>query len=121
MPNRITLLLLLSLLFLLALTDLWMGTVNISPLDWPSILMGRDDHPGWRDILVEIRLPRVLTGILAGAGLAVSGLLMQSLFRNPLAGPDVLGISSGAGLMVALVVLGGMSLGSAYWTTALAA
>ena len=56
-------------------------------------------------IVMEFRLPRALTAVIAGAALSVSGLLMQTLFRNPLAGPDVLGISSGAGLGVALTVL----------------
>src|SRR5690606_9291066 len=60
-----------------------------------------------RTIVLELRLPRALAALLSGAALAVGGLLMQTLFRNPLAGPFVLGISSGASLAVALVVLGG--------------
>lgn len=63
-------------------------------------------------ILDGIRLPRTLTAMMAGAGLSLSGLMLQTLFRNPLAGPSVLGISSGAGLGVALVLLGGISIGA---------
>ncbi len=60
----------------------------------------------WRYIILNYRIPKAITAILAGAGLSISGLLMQTLFRNPLAGPYVLGISSGASLGVALLVLG---------------
>ncbi len=67
---------------------------------------GRAGDPGWSSIVLLFRLPRVLTALTAGAGLALSGLMMQTLFRNPLAGPSVLGISSGASLGVALVVMG---------------
>ncbi|NIU01719.1 MAG: iron chelate uptake ABC transporter family permease subunit, partial [Nitrosopumilaceae archaeon] len=59
----------------------------------------------------KIRLPRTVGALIGGAGLAVSGLLLQSLFRNPLAGPGILGITSGASLGVAILVLGGMSAG----------
>src|SRR5690606_239705 len=60
----------------------------------------------WRYIIVNYRLPKSLTAILVGSGLSLSGLLMQTLFRNPLAGPFVLGISSGASLGVALLIMG---------------
>ena len=60
----------------------------------------------WEYIIINYRLPKALTAILVGMGLSVSGLLMQTLFRNPLAGPDVLGLSSGASLSVAFVILG---------------
>jgi len=59
-----------------------------------------------RQLLINLRLPRAITAILAGAALSVSGLMMQTLFRNPLAGPYILGVSSGAGLGVALVTMG---------------
>jgi iron complex transport system permease protein len=72
-----------------------------------ALLGGPVSDPVWRDILWQLRLPRCLTAMLAGAGLAVSGLLMQTLFRNPLAGPYSLGISAGATLGVALAVLAG--------------
>ena len=66
-----------------------------------------------RHILLTLRLPKMLTAILAGMALSVSGLMMQTLFRNPLAGPYILGVSSGAGLGVALVTIGGISAGMA--------
>ncbi len=64
-----------------------------------------------RHILLTLRLPKMLTAILAGMALSVSGLMMQTLFRNPLAGPYILGVSSGAGLGVAVVTIGGMGVG----------
>lgn len=88
------------------LLDLSLGSVKIPPGDILKILSGgTPERASWANILWLFRLPKAITAILAGAGLAVSGLLMQTLFRNPLAGPSVLGISSGASLGVALVVL----------------
>ncbi len=82
------------------------GSVAIPWLDVVHILSGGDvDNPAWAGIVMRIRLPKALTAILAGAALAVSGLLMQTLFRNPLAGPFVLGVSAGASLGVAIVLL----------------
>jgi iron complex transport system permease protein len=74
-------------------------------------------------ILWQFRFPKAMTCILAGAGLAVSGLLMQTLFRNPLAGPDVLGLSSGASLAVGLLLLTGSGLNLSWneWSLALVA
>lgn len=63
------------------------------------------DHPLFSDILWHFRIPKALTCLLAGSALATAGLLMQTLFRNPMAGPDVLGLTSGASLLVALVIL----------------
>lgn len=63
-------------------------------------------HEAWQTILINYRYPKAITAILVGSGLSVSGLLMQTLFRNPLAGPFVLGISSGASLGVAILILG---------------
>lgn len=90
-------------LFLLSLA---VGSVNI-PLDnIIAILMGGEPAKAtWTNIVLKFRLPKALTATLAGAALAVSGLQMQTLFRNPLAGPFILGISSGASLGVALMVL----------------
>lgn len=89
------------------LLDVMFGSVLI-PLEglW-SILWGEPvSHPAWERIVVNYRLPRAVTGVLAGSGLGLSGLYMQTFFRNPLAGPYVLGISAGASLGVALVVFG---------------
>ena len=74
--------------------------------DW---LAGREIAPNDRVVMVSIRLPRLLTGIVVGAGLAVSGAMMQGLFRNPLADPGLLGVSAGAGFgAIAAIVLGGL-------------
>jgi iron complex transport system permease protein len=82
------------------------GSVLIPVRDVFSILLGGSaEKASWETIILGFRLPRALTALLAGAALAVSGLQMQTLFRNPLAGPFVLGISAGASLGVALVVL----------------
>ncbi len=86
--------------------SLAVGSVQI-PLDQiVTILLGGEaDRASWSSIVLKFRLPKATTSSLAGAALGVSGLMMQTLFRNPLAGPFVLGISSGASLGVALVVL----------------
>jgi len=90
----------------LALANLLLGAVNIPLRAVVDILFGDDEvSEVWRNIILKSRLPQTLTSLVAGAGLAVSGLLMQTVFRNPLAGPSVLGISSGASLGVACVVL----------------
>lgn len=82
------------------------GSVWIPPADVVSILFGGSSpETGWEAIVRDIRLPRSFTAALCGTGLAIAGVQMQTLFRNPLAGPYVLGISSGASLGVALVVL----------------
>lgn len=92
--------------------NLLLGSVMIPAGDVVEILAGGDgSNPVWRTIVLKSRLPQSLTAIMAGAGLAVSGLLMQTVFRNPLAGPSVLGISSGASLGVAFVVLLSGSIG----------
>lgn len=77
-----------------------------------AVLMGQEtSNNSWAYIITEYRLPKALTSIIVGSGLAVSGLLMQTLFRNPLAGPFVLGLSSGASLGVALVLMGASLIG----------
>jgi iron complex transport system permease protein len=104
-----TLILLMILFFVL---DLMTGSVAISPNQVLRILIGADtDKLAWEKIIWLFRLPKAIAAILAGSGLAVSGLLMQNLFRNPMAGPSVLGISSGASLGVAVVVLWASSSG----------
>ena len=90
----------------LVVINLLLGTVRIPVGEVCSILMGAGSESEiWTNIVISSRLPQVLTAIVAGAGLAVSGLQMQTVFRNPLAGPSVLGISNGSALGVAFVVL----------------
>lgn len=95
-----------GLLLSLFVLDLALGSVSIPPGAIVTILTGGEpENAAWSTIIMLFRLPKALTAILSGAALAVSGLLMQTLFRNPLAGPSVLGIHSGASLGVAAVVL----------------
>ena len=89
----------------LAIVNLLLGSVRIPVSDVCSILLGNDSNEIWSNIVWKSRLPQALTAMMAGAGLAVSGLQMQTVFRNPLAGPSVLGISNGSALGVAFVVL----------------
>src|SRR5690606_19968182 len=77
-------------------------------------LFGTSEQESWQHIIQNCRLPEAITAILVGSGLGISGLLMQTLFRNPLAGPFVLGISSGASLGVALVILGSSIFGGVF-------
>lgn len=92
---------------LLFLINLSTGSVRI-PLDevFKSLSLEGSSKQTWDYIILNYRLPKAIVAILAGIGLSISGLLMQTLFRNPLAGPYVLGISSGASLGVAIIVLG---------------
>jgi iron complex transport system permease protein len=101
-----------ALIFALSLA---IGSVSIPLPDVLTTLLGGiPTQPGWRTIIWQFRLPRALTAVLAGPALAVSGLQLQTLFHNPLAGPFVLGISSGASLGVAIVVLASQQLGRFY-------
>jgi len=94
------------LVFLLIL-NISFGSVSIPFNEIIDILFGgNSSKSSWELIILHFRLPKAITTILVGSGLAISGLLMQTLFRNPLAGPFVLGISSGASLGVALLILG---------------
>src|SRR5690606_15949680 len=100
------------LIFLLFLTNISIGTVVIPFGETLSGLTGGDiSKKSWQIILFDYRIPKAITAILAGIALSLSGLQMQTFFRNPLAGPYVLGISSGAGLGVALLILGGSAFG----------
>ena len=102
------------MLVLFALNIL-VGSISIPAGDVVAILMGADAKPSWQYIILESRLPQALTALLAGGALAVSGLMLQTAFRNPLAGPSIFGVNSGAGLGVALVMLllgGSLSAGS---------
>lgn len=90
------------------LLNLALGSVDIPLPDILYILSGGEtQEPAWQKILINIRIPRAVTAILAGSALSVAGLQMQTLFRNPLAGPSVLGITAGASLGVAVVMLAG--------------
>ena len=102
--------------------SLAVGSVRIPLDEIVAVLLGGDaSKPAWSTIVLKFRLPKALTAMLAGAALSVSGLQMQTLFRNPLAGPFVLGISSGASLGVALtVLLAGVAVGLGGSTTLLA-
>lgn len=106
------LLILLAIGFLFFL-NLALGSVSIPLSSVWRICWGQvvDEPVSWQNIIWKSRLPQALTALVAGAGLSVSGLQMQTVFRNPLAGPSVLGISSGASLGVAFVVLLSGSLG----------
>lgn len=89
------------------LLNLSLGSVSIPFKEVITGLFGGEtSKSSWQFILIDYRLPKAITAVLAGGGLAVSGLLMQTLFRNPLAGPFVLGLSSGASLGVAILILG---------------
>lgn len=109
MTNRYTLPLMLAVfisIIFFAFLNLLLGTVSIPAADVLNIILGGDNaNEIWRNIILKSRLPQTLVAIFAGAGLSVAGLLMQTVFRNPLAGPSVLGISSGASLGVACVIL----------------
>ncbi|NAS11694.1 FecCD family ABC transporter permease [Poritiphilus flavus] len=99
---------LLLLLLLCSLgVNISLGSVNIPLKDTINALIGGDvQSESWRYIIWNYRIPKAVTAILIGSGLSLSGLLMQTLFRNPLAGPFVLGISAGASLGAALLIMG---------------
>ena len=105
-----------ALCVVLFVLNLIMGSVKIPVEDVVRILLGDETQKAsWQFIILQSRLPQAMTALLSGAALAVSGLMLQTAFRNPLAGPSVFGINSGAGLGVALVMLflgGGLSVGS---------
>ena len=104
----------------LFLLGLFYGDVSIPLRDVVKILLGSyDGKEAWLHIVLESRLPQAVTALLVGASLAVSGLMLQTLFKNPLAGPSILGISDGAnlGVAIAMIYLGAAS----YLTTIIAA
>ena len=99
-------LLTLASIFLFFLLNLLLGSVHIPLRSVWNILWGNTDESViWQNIIWKSRVPQALTALVAGAGLSVSGLQMQTVFRNPLAGPSILGINTGASLGVALVML----------------
>lgn len=93
-----------------------LGSVSIPLNSIFESLFGTTGNTNWQIIINDFRLPKAITAILVGSGLGISGLLMQTLFRNPLAGPFVLGITSGASLGVALVILGSGLFGGLFAT-----
>jgi iron complex transport system permease protein len=105
LKNAITWFLLTLLLLILLLTDLSLGSVNIPLTEIFKILTLQKSSEVWTDIVWDFRVTKALTCILAGSALSLGGLQMQTLFRNPLAGPDVLGLSSGASLAVSLIFM----------------
>lgn len=102
-------------LIIIALLNISLGSVHI-PIKQIllSLIDGQVDKESWKSIVLEYRLPKAITAIIVGSGLSISGLLMQTLFRNPLAGPFVLGISSGASLGVALLIMGASLVGASF-------
>ncbi|MBO3098875.1 FecCD family ABC transporter permease [Gelidibacter pelagius] len=105
-------LILIALLIICFFVNISLGSVSITTKEIFNSLIGKADNY----IIQNYRLPKAFTAILVGSGLGISGLLMQTLFRNPLAGPFVLGISSGASLGVALVILGSGFFGGIFTT-----
>ena len=96
---------LLAALLLLLLVNIASGSVSIAPGEIFRILFRREGDPTNCNIVWQIRFPRALAAVLLGGGLSVSGFALQTFFHNPIAGPFVLGISSGAKLAVALVMI----------------
>ena len=101
----------LTILFIIAImADIALGSVSLSLGDIWNTLTGNSNDMIYREIILNHRIPKALTAILAGAALSVAGVMMQTLFHNPLAGPDVLGVTSGASLGVALLTLSASAL-----------
>ncbi|MFQ4137008.1 iron chelate uptake ABC transporter family permease subunit [Nodosilinea sp. PGN35] len=113
-PRQMGLLGLGILLMAVFLASLALGSVSIPPSQVVTILLGGEPaRASWQAIVLQFRLPRAIAAMAAGSALAISGLQLQALFRNPLAGPSILGINAGASLGAALVVLTGS--GAAGW------
>ena len=116
--NTLWMLAIVTAIFVLIFLNLVLGSVSIPLQSVWHIIWNLENEPiTWQNIIWKSRLPQALTALVAGAGLSISGLQMQTVFRNPLAGPSVLGISSGASMGVAWVVLlsgamGGVALSS---------
>jgi len=120
LPNnntyKIPFVVLILILIICFFVNISFGSVSIPLKSIFNSLLGSADNESWQYIIQNYRLPKAFTAILVGSGLGISGLLMQTLFRNPLAGPFVLGISSGASLGVALVLLGSGFFGGVFTT-----
>jgi iron complex transport system permease protein len=109
LTNRNTVLFLILTIGLVCLfiINISLGSVSIPIKEvFSSLIGGTSSKETWQYIIINYRLPKAIAAVLVGMGLSISGLLMQTLFRNPLAGPYVLGLSSGASLGVAMVILG---------------
>ena len=106
-PNRSRMIFsgLVLILILFFILDLFLGSISIRPGEIIKAIFNNSDDTT-RTILMQFRLPKAVTALLVGIALSISGLQMQTLFRNPMAGPYVLGLSSGASLGVAFVILG---------------
>lgn len=106
------------LLLVLAFTlDLILGSIDIPLSDFLEVITGQHSGTIYSEILLNYRLPKAITAVIAGASLSLSGLMMQTLFRNPLADPYILGVSSGAGLGVAVTLMAAAFLPAALVTT----
>ena len=117
MRQSVIIVLLIVAMLLLAVANLLWGSLSIPVADVVRILLGGQvaEHPQWSYIILESRVPQMLTALHCGMSLSTCGLMLQTLFRNPLAGPSILGIDAGANLGVALVMLllsGTITLGS---------
>ena len=108
------------ILLLCFVLNISLGSISIPFSEVFKSLCSTTDNDTWQVIIMEFRLPKALTAIMVGSGLGISGLLMQTLFKNPLAGPFVLGISSGASLGVAIVILGSGLFGGLFATALIA-
>ncbi|MBU3011906.1 iron ABC transporter permease [Polaribacter vadi] len=107
-------------LIFLFFVNISLGSVSIPLKDILNTLLGGiSSKESWTTIILNFRLPKAITAILVGSGLSICGLLMQTLFRNPLAGPFVLGISSGASLGVAILILGSSVFGGFLFTNSI--
>lgn len=120
MPNsntyKVSFLVLFLILIFCFISNISLGSVAIPLKSIINSILGTEANESWQYIIQHYRLPKAFTAILVGSGLGISGLLMQTLFRNPLAGPFVLGISSGASLGVALVIMGSGLFGGIFAT-----
>ena len=111
----ISMAIIIAMLIMLIVANLLIGSVDIDPLAVWQIVTGRGhENHVWEIIILNTRLPMIATAALSGAALSVSGLLLQTAFNNPLAGPSILGVSTGASFGVAVVMLAS---GSALWLT----
>ena len=108
------------LLIVLFFLNISLGSVSIPFKEIFHTLIGDTSiKDSWQTIVLDFRVPKAITAIIVGSGLSICGLLMQTLFRNPLAGPFVLGISSGASLGVALLILGSSIFGGFFLTSSI--